>query len=229
MSKLNSELLTQSVDGILKYSAGETVTIGKKDVKGKKRNFDETIDLQITLKNYDPQRDKRFSGTFRLPVTPKVNCNVCVLGNQRHCETAEKLGIDRMNIEDLKKFNKNKKLIKKFAKKYDAFLASGPILKQIPRILGPGLTKAGKFPTLLDEGDNVQEKVDAVKATIKFQMKKVMCMSLAVANVTMTNAEISLNVQLAVNFLVSLLKKNWQNVKVLYIKSTMGPAQQIFF
>jgi len=44
-------------------------------------------------------------------------------------------------------------------------------------------------------------------------MKKVMCMSLAVANVTMTNAEIALNVQLAVNFLVSLLKKNWQNIK----------------
>eukprot|EP00353_Schmidingerella_taraikaensis_P006988 CAMPEP_0185572444 /NCGR_PEP_ID=MMETSP0434-20130131/4373_1 /TAXON_ID=626734 ORGANISM="Favella taraikaensis, Strain Fe Narragansett Bay" /NCGR_SAMPLE_ID=MMETSP0434 /ASSEMBLY_ACC=CAM_ASM_000379 /LENGTH=45 /DNA_ID= /DNA_START= /DNA_END= /DNA_ORIENTATION= len=45
----------------------------------------------------------------------------------------------------------------------------------------------------------------------------------------MTNAEISLNVQLAANFLASLLKKNWQNIKVMYIKSTMGPAQQIFF
>jgi large subunit ribosomal protein L10Ae len=30
----------------------------------KKRNFVETIELQIGLKNYDPQRDKRFfSGT----------------------------------------------------------------------------------------------------------------------------------------------------------------------
>eukprot|EP00341_Mesodinium_pulex_P007174 CAMPEP_0116907326 /NCGR_PEP_ID=MMETSP0467-20121206/13048_1 /TAXON_ID=283647 /ORGANISM="Mesodinium pulex, Strain SPMC105" /LENGTH=229 /DNA_ID=CAMNT_0004582341 /DNA_START=26 /DNA_END=715 /DNA_ORIENTATION=- len=229
MSKLDSELLTNCVENILKFSNGESITVAGETVKGKKRKFTETIELQITLKNYDPQRDKRFSGTFRLPVTPKVNCNVCVLGNQRHCETAEKLGIDRMNIEDLKKFNKNKKLIKKFAKKYDSFLASGTLIKQIPRILGPGLTKAGKFPSLLDDNDNVQEKVDTAKATIKFQMKKVMCMSLAVANVTMTNAEISLNVQLAVNFLVSLLKKNWQNVKVLYIKSTMGPAQQIFF
>lgn len=134
-----------------------------------------------------------------------------------------------MTIDDLKKFNKNKKLIKKFAKKYDSFLASGSLIKQIPRILGPGLTKAGKFPALLDDNDNVQEKIDVTKATIKFQMKKVMCMSLAVANVTMSNAEICLNVQLAVNFLVSLLKKNWQNVKVLYIKSSMGPPMQIFY
>ena len=229
MSKIDAELLTSSVDTILRFANGEKVTVKGEEVKGRKRKFTESIELQITLKNYDPQRDKRFSGTFKLPVVPKVSANVCVLGNQRHCETAEKLGVDKMTIEDLKKFNKNKKLIKKFAKKYDSFLASGTLIKQIPRILGPGLTKAGKFPTLLDDNDNVQEKIDVVKATIKFQMKKVMCMSLAVANVTMTNPEICLNVQLACNFLVSLLKKNWQNVKVLYIKSTMGPPMQIFY
>jgi len=229
MSKLNGELLSSSIDTILKYSAGETVSIRGKEEKGKKRNFTETIELQVTLKNYDPQRDKRFNGTFKLPVIPKPNSTVCVLGSQKHCDKADALGIDKMTIDDLKKFNKNKKLIKKFAKKYDNFLASGALIKQIPRILGPGLTKAGKFPALLDENENLQEKIDVVKATIKFQMKKVMCLSLAVANITMEPADIALNVQLAVNFLVSLLKKNWQNIKVLYIKSTMGPAQQIFY
>lgn len=229
MSKIDSELLTSSVENILKFARGESINFKGAEVKGKKRKFTESIELQVTLKNYDPQRDKRFSGSFKLPVVPKQNASVCVLGSQKHCEIAEKLGVDRMTVDDLKKFNKNKKLIKKFAKKYDSFLASGTLIKQIPRILGPGLTKAGKFPTLLDDNDSVQEKVDTVKATIKFQMKKVMCMSLAVANVNMTNAEICLNVQLAVNFLVSLLKKNWQNVKVLYIKSTMGPPMQIFY
>ena len=32
----------------------------------KRRNFVETVELQIGLKNYDPQRDKRFSGTVKL-------------------------------------------------------------------------------------------------------------------------------------------------------------------
>lgn len=31
----------------------------------KKRKFVETVELQIGLKNYDPQRDKRFSGTVK--------------------------------------------------------------------------------------------------------------------------------------------------------------------
>ena len=81
----------------------------------------------------------------------------------------------------------------------------------------------------MDDNDDVREKIESTKATIKFQMKKVMCISLAVANVTMAPADIALNVQLAVNFLVSLLKKNWQNIKVLYIKSTMGPPFQIYY
>lgn len=59
------------------------------------------------------------------------------------------------------------------AKKYDAFLASESLIKQIPRILGPGLNKAGKFPSLLTHNENLITKVDEVKSTIKFQMKKV--------------------------------------------------------
>ena len=62
---------------------------------------------------------------------------------------AEKIGLDYMDVEALKKMNKNKKLVKKLAKKYHAFLASEAIIKQIPRLLGPGLNKAGKYSDLL--------------------------------------------------------------------------------
>lgn len=59
------------------------------------------------------------------------------------------------------------------AKKYDAFLASESLIRQIPRILGPGLNKAGKFPTPIAHNENMTQKVEDVKSTIKFQMKKV--------------------------------------------------------
>jgi large subunit ribosomal protein L10Ae len=95
--------------------------------------------------------------------------------------------------------------------------------------LGPGLTKAGKFPTLLAPSDDMQEKIDEIKATIKFQMKKVMCMNVAVGNVELDHKQNVVNVQLAANFLASLLKKQWQNIGVIYIKSTMGPSMQIFY
>jgi len=134
-----------------------------------------------------------------------------------------------MDVDDLKKLNKNKKLVKKLAKKYDFFLASDNMIKQIPRLLGPGLTKAGKFPTLLSSGEDMQEKINEMKCTIKFQMKKVMCLNVAVGNIDMTKQEIIVNTQLAGNFLASLLKKQWQNIGCMYLKSTMGPSIQIYF
>jgi large subunit ribosomal protein L10Ae len=229
MSKLNTALLEKAITDILSFSAGENVQVSGKDVKGKKRNFTETIEIQITLKNYDPVRDKRFSGTFKLPTVPRPGLKCCVLGNAAHCEQADRIGVEHMSVEDLKKLNKNKKMVKKLAKKYDFFLASDNMIKQIPRLLGPGLTKAGKFPTLLAGGEDMQEKIDEVKSTIKFQMKKVMCLNVAVGNITMDAKSISANTQLASNFLASLLKKQWQNIGQIYMKSTMGPSIQVYF
>src|SRR3569832_1328833 len=206
MSKLSSEILAKAVEDIKGFSAGEEVNINGETKQGKKRNFLESIKLQITLKNYDPVRDKRFSGTFKLPTIPRPKQTCCVLGNAAHCEQADRIGGDHMSVDDLKKLNKNKKLVKKLAKKYDFFLASANLIKQIPRLLGPGLTKAGKFPTLLGPSDDMQEKIDELKATIRFQMKKVMCLNVAVGNVDMDNKEILVNSQLASNFLASLLK-----------------------
>ena len=57
---------------------------------------------------------------------------------------------------------------------------------------------------------------------------QVLCLAVAVGNVSMNEEDLAANVHLAVNFLVSLLKKNWQNVRALYIKSTMGKAQRLF-
>ena len=96
--------------------------------------------------------------------------------------------------------------------------------------MGPGLNKAGKFPTVLAQNENILSKIDDVRSTVKFALKskKSLCVSVAVAHVGMSKDEIEQNITLASNFLVSLLKKNWQNIKRLHIKSTMGPVQRVF-
>merc|ERR1712121_14920 len=148
MSKINRDSLKESIDSI--------VTFAKKT---KKRKFTESIELQINLKNYDPQKDKRFAGTVKLRHVPKPKMKVCVLGDQVHCDQAKANDIPHMDIEALKKFNKDKKLIKKFAKRYDAFLASESLIRQIPRILGPGLNKAGKFPAPITHNDAMNSRI----------------------------------------------------------------------
>jgi hypothetical protein len=45
--------------------------------------------LHAALKNYDPSKDKRFNGTFRLPVPPRPVMSICVLGHEQHCTEAK--------------------------------------------------------------------------------------------------------------------------------------------
>jgi len=214
MSKLNSDTLSKAIEGVR--------------TPAKKRRFLESVELQISLKNYDPMKDKRFNGTVKLPYEARPRLKVCVLGDQIHVDEAKKIGVDSLGMEDLEKFNKDQKLVKKLAKKYDMFLASQMIIRQIPKLLGPGLNKAGKFPALIDGNTPLKTRIAEMKSTVKFQLKKVTCLNVAVGHIKMLPAELELNIRMAVNFLVSLLKKHWQNVKSLYIKSTMGKAYRIY-
>merc|ERR1712166_1626229 len=84
MSKLSSEVLREGIDNILVQS------------KARSCKFTETIELQIGLKNYDPQKDKRFSGTVKLPQIPRPKMKICVLGSAKHCEEGSNMGLDTM-------------------------------------------------------------------------------------------------------------------------------------
>lgn len=74
MSKLQSDTLREVISQVVN------------NAKEKKRNFTETIELQIGLKNYDPQKDKRFSGSVKLPHIPRPKMKICMLGDAQHVE-----------------------------------------------------------------------------------------------------------------------------------------------
>uniref|UniRef100_A0A2I3GVF6 Uncharacterized protein n=1 Tax=Nomascus leucogenys TaxID=61853 RepID=A0A2I3GVF6_NOMLE len=121
----------------------------------------------------------------------------------QHCDEDKAVDIPHVDIEALKKLNKNKNLVKKLAKKYDAFLA-------------------GKFPSLLTQNENMVAKVD------EFQMKKVLYLAVAVGHVKMTDDELVYNIHLAVNFLVSLAP--WASPSA-YIKAHLNKFyyQRLYF
>jgi|EP00359_Climacostomum_virens_P001275 large subunit ribosomal protein L10Ae len=214
MSKIPPQQLMESIQAILKNR--------------KERKFKESIDLQVNLKNYDPQKDKRFSGSMKLPNVCRPRMTVCLICDLVHEDIAKKAGVPTQNQDELKKLNKNKKLVKKMCNQYDAFLCSESIIKNVPRLVGPHMNRAGKFPTVCGQNENLAEKINELQSTVKFQLKKVLCLGTCVGHVDMTEEQVRQNTVMAINFLVSLLKKNWQNLKSAYIKTTMGAPQRIY-
>merc|ERR1719183_2400258 len=108
MSKIAPDVLADAVQAILTHSTD------------KKRKFLETIELQIALKNYDPQKDKRFSGVVDLPLPPRAEgkYTVCIIGDAKDASEAKKQGLIYKVEEDLKSMKKDKKLVKKFCRQY---------------------------------------------------------------------------------------------------------------
>ncbi|XP_047314019.1 60S ribosomal protein L10a-2-like, partial [Impatiens glandulifera] len=73
----------------------EAITQISTDAKEKKCNFTETDELQIGLKNYDLQKDKRFSGSVKLPHIPRPKMKVCMLGDAQHIVECANLSLGR--------------------------------------------------------------------------------------------------------------------------------------
>lgn len=94
--------------------------------------------------------------------------------------------------------------------------------------MGSVLVKLNKFPITLAEGERLTDKINEVKNTVKFQPKKAACLGTAIGNVEQSEEEIRQNLTMSINFLVSLMKKGWQNVGTLHVKTTMGKSIKIF-
>ena len=199
----------------------QAILVGKKA-----RKFTESVELQIGLKDYDPQKDKRFAGSVRLPHIPRPGLKICLIGDAKHLDIvkAQNIQVDAVDFDFLKTFNKDKKLVKKWAKQYTMLLASDSLVKKIPTVLGPILNRINMFPQVVSHNETLVNKVEDVRSSVKFQLKKVTCLACAVGNASMTDEELKVNIMMSINFLVSLLKKGWHNLKSVNIKSTMSKA-----
>ena len=57
---------------------------------------------------------------------------------------------------------------------------------------------------------------------------RVLTLGVAIGHVNMSADDVLQNAVTSINFLISLLKKNWQNVRSITIKSTMGKPQRLY-
>ena len=95
-------------------------------------------------------------------------------------------------------------------------------------MLGNVLVKIGKFPLTITETEDVGGKVKEIRSTGRYQLKKVLCLGTAVGTVDMTDEQLRQNINMSINFLISLLKKGWNNIKTLHIKTTMGKSFRLY-
>ncbi|KAH9372302.1 hypothetical protein HPB48_016662 [Haemaphysalis longicornis] len=199
-----------------------------KEAMFKQLLFVETVKLHITLYSFNPREDKGFGGAIRLKHAPKFSFQVCVLGDEEHCEEAKAIGLSCRTKESILRMSKNKKRLRMFPKKYDAFLASPSLYEEIPAEVQKYLAASRREPVLITHEESMQAKVEEVKHVVFFTPIERSVITATVGNVKMTREKLLENVCTVVESLDAHLNGKWANVQNLHIKSCKGNACQIY-
>ena len=214
MSKVTNEQLKTCIEEVLKNR--------------KPRKFKETVEMQVMLREYNPEKDKRFNSATVLSFPTKQKLKLVLIGTLKHIEEAKAIGIEALNMDDLKKFNNEEKLIKKWARHFDMILVSESVSKNLTRLIGRPIASVGKLPINLGENEKVKDKYEELLRTIRLKVKKYPWLAHAIGTETLSPEELRQNLNKSVSFLISLLTKGWQNVKSIHVKTTMGKPYKLF-
>jgi len=184
----------------------------------KKRNFDESLDLIINLKDFDIKKNS-VNLFLELPHKVKDRKIAAFLNKKSNM-------VDTITKADFDKY-KDKKEIKKLVKNYDFFIASANLMPQVASTFGKFLGPAGKMPSpqigiIREETEkeikNAIEKFDKI---VRIKSKEP-SLKFCVGKESMKDEEIAENIIKAYNTILDNLPKKKENVKNVEIKFTMS-------
>jgi large subunit ribosomal protein L1 len=231
--RVDDKLLKRSLNAAINLSI-----IRKEGHKEKTRNFDESIDLIINVKDInlnDPKQ--RIDKELILPnkVITSDKPNACVVASDEILLEAKNIGLDTLNNDDLVKLNnEEKKAKKKFVKKYDFFIVEDKMMPNIARYLARFLGPLGKMPKPFPSGygivsnpDDLKVAVDRYLKIIRVQLKKQPIIQVKVGKKSMEKDKVFENVKAVVNYVADQMPHKYNNLKSMFLKTTMGKPVKI--
>ena len=186
--------------------------------RDKKRNFDQTIDLIVNLKDFDA---KNSSFTIFVEVPNKIKDKKIV----GFFEKENKL-VEVIKKDDFLKF-KEKKDIKKLIRSYDFFIANAKLMPAIATTFGRILGPVGKMPNpqlgvLNSEDENsIKEVVDKINFSIRIKVKEP-SIKIGIAKESLNDEQIVENALIVYRKIVDALPKKIDNIRNVKIKLTMA-------
>jgi len=195
----------------------------QEEERHKKRNFDQTIDLIINLKNFDVRKNA-INTIVTLPHKVKDKKIAGFLENKSEA-------IDSITKEEFDLY-KDKKKLKNLVNKYDFFIANAKLMPAIATNFGRVLGPLGKMPSpqmgiLMKEDDNnIKELADKINSVVKIRQSEP-CLKIAIGKQSSKDQDIVENALKIYNEVWKNLPRQKENLKSILIKTTMGKPARI--
>jgi large subunit ribosomal protein L1 len=206
-----------------------TLTAVKKALESsKKRNFVETVDISINLKDIDLSVPKnRVQDDVILPHGRGRPVKVCVIGGNEMVAKARSVADRTLTADELGKIADDKKAAKKMAAEFDYFIAEAPLMPTVGKRLGIVLAPRGKMPRPIQPGADPKPFIETLRKTITVRSKDRKTFHTAVGTAAMTPEQLAENVDAILKRLTTKLERGAMNIGSVYVKTTMGPSERV--
>ena len=192
------------------------------------RNFRETVDLAINLRDIDlNEPSNRVDTGVVLPEGTGQETSIVVFAEGETAVRAEDVADQVLDADDLEELGDDDDEAKDLADETDFFIAEQSMMQDIGRYLGTVLGPRGKMPTPLDPDDDVVEVVERMKNTVQLRSKERRTFHTRVGAEDMSAEEIADNIDVIIRRLHAELEKGPLNIDSMYVKTTMGPAVEV--
>ena len=209
----------------------KTITDAVKQAKGKsgQKKFNQTIDLILNIQEIDMKAPEgKITEIVELPhATGKPN-KICVIASGELALKARKANADNV-IErtDLDNLAGKKKDLRKLAGEYDVFISEASLMALVGRTLGPVLGPRGKMPIPAPPNADIAALLAKHRNTVVVRMRNQPTIQVSVGTENMTDEQLSDNIQTILRALEGKLKRGLKNIKLAFIKTSMGEPVKI--
>ena len=194
----------------------------------KKRNFVQTFDGIINLKQLDPKNPSHkidLGVTINSPIKNKPLKVVAFL--EREIPNADKAFDKVIYKNELEEYKNNFPKIKELYKKYDKFIVHAQVMPMFAQIFGRYLGPLNKMPNprlghVINDKTDVLALREKLEKTVQLQNKKSNVLQFSFGSEKLDDETLASNLKTILESLEMHLPAQRNNIKDVYIKLTMS-------
>ncbi len=200
----------------------------------KKRNFTQSIDLQIALRETDVRKpENKIDEYVVLPHKPDKKVSVAALVDKELSTDAKKIFDEVILKDEFPSYAKNKRQIKKLVRRHKYFVAQANIMTDIAKVFGKYLGPKGRMPSpkagcVIPPNPSVLKPIyEKLQRTVRIRVKDQPTVNVVVGTENMKDEELADNILAVYNALEKALPRGKNQINKAYVKMTMSRSVAI--
>ncbi len=192
---------------------------------GEGRNFKQSVELIVSLKDIDTKKGFSMNEVVNLPNEPSKKAKVCVIASGDLALRARKAGADRViEGDELNTLAGKKRETKRLSKSYDFFLADTQLMPVVGKVLGAALGPKGKMAMPLPFNAPVDSIVSRLKSSTRVKVRNQLSVACKIGDENMSDEVLAENARTVLSAIEKKLPNGESNIAGITVKFTMGRA-----